>query len=496
MRARSGMVALTLGAALIVPVAGAAQAADSGWSHATAWGFNDAGQVGDGSTTTRLTPVPVTDPGLGFTTVAAGSYHSLGIAADGTLWAWGANNQGQLGDGGTTSAPRPRRVPGLTNVTKIAAGADYSLAVLSDGSLWAWGLNDEGQLGDGTIVNRSTPVRVPGLASVIDVATGSSHTLAVLADGTVRTWGGNLFGELGDGTTTGRLSPVLVPGLTSVTKVAGGYHHSLALRSDGSLWSWGDFSLGALGRTGNSLLAAPVPMPLSVVGMAAGGEHTLAVTSDGRAWSWGRNDFSVLGDGGPSRGTPALIPGLANVIQVSAGGRTCMALLSDHTIMGWGNNQLGNLGDGTDTPRPTPVPIRGVTGVTQVSVGLETRFHTAAHTVVVRPAPLPAFSIAISPEKVSLPVGGTVTLTVATTAINGSLQRIGLSPKLILPAGVTATFNPQSVVAGGTSTLTLRASVTARPSPVQSTVTVIGSSALPRGTASATFQLRVTPPLA
>lgn len=201
-----------------------------------AWGFNGQGQVGDGTTQNRSTPVKVS--GLtNIVSIAAGSRtgyysyaprlggHALALKADGTVWAWGSNNNGQLGDGTTTNRATPVQVAGLSDVIAIAAGGpsvppasgDYgghSLALKSDGTVWSWGFNGYGQLGDGTTTNRATPVQVVGLSDVVAIAAGSFHSLARKKDGTVWAWGLNDAGQLGDGTTTNRTTPVQVANIT------------------------------------------------------------------------------------------------------------------------------------------------------------------------------------------------------------------------------------------------------------------------------------------
>jgi hypothetical protein len=163
------------------------------------------------------------------TQIAGGQLNSLALRSDGTVMAWGADGAGQLGDGTTTDRTTPVTVPGLTGVTQIAAGGGFGLAVRSDGSVMAWGNNYYGQLGDGTTTIRTTPVTVPGLTNVARVSAGFNHSVALRSDGTVMGWGFNLYGQLGDGTTTDRTTPVTVPGLSSVTQISAGSNHTLAL---------------------------------------------------------------------------------------------------------------------------------------------------------------------------------------------------------------------------------------------------------------------------
>jgi len=195
--------------------------------------------------------------------IAGGGHHSLALRNDGTVWAWGRNNYGQLGDGTTTERHTPVQVANLTGVQAIAGGFSHSLALRSDGTVWAWGRNSKGQLGDGTTTNRTTPVQVLNLTGVQAIAGGFFHSLALKSDGTVWAWGYNHFGQLGDGTTANRTIPVQVADLTGVQAIAAGSDHSLALRNDGTVWAWGWNYLGQLGdgTTANRSIPVQVQLP-------------------------------------------------------------------------------------------------------------------------------------------------------------------------------------------------------------------------------------------
>jgi hypothetical protein len=192
--------------------------------------------------------------------IAAGYDHSLALRSDGsvpvTVWAWGDNYEGQLGNGTTTGSSVPIEVQGLTNAIAIAAGATHSLAVKSDGTVWAWGDNGDGQLGNGTTTNSTVPVEVQGLTNAIAIAGGTDFSLALKNDGTVWAWGSVSHSELSNGTTTGSSVPVQVQGLKTAIAIAAGHSYSLALRSDGTVWAWGDNYEGELGNgttTGSSV---------------------------------------------------------------------------------------------------------------------------------------------------------------------------------------------------------------------------------------------------
>ena len=200
--------------------------------------------------------------------IAGGFTHTIALKTDGTVWTWGSNEFGKLGDGTTTQRTTPVQVNGLTNVAAIAGGYSHTIALKTDGTVWTWGNNNNGQLGDGTQTQRIAPVQVSGMTNVAAIAAGYSHSLALKTDGTVWTWGNNNDGQLGDGTQTQSVSPVRVSGLTNVKAIATGYYltadimyqhsHSLALKNDGTVWTWGDNAYGQLGDGTTTQRSSPV----------------------------------------------------------------------------------------------------------------------------------------------------------------------------------------------------------------------------------------------
>jgi alpha-tubulin suppressor-like RCC1 family protein len=245
-----------------------------------AWGGNDNGELGDGSTTSRSTPVVVTGLARPATAVAAGGFHVLALLDDGTVASWGANYAGQLGDGSTVATSSPNPVPGLTDIVAVAATQGSSFAVDSAGRLYAWGDNSYGQLGDGSTTSTSSPQLVAGITGVEAVAGGTWFTTALLGDGTVWSWGSNYFGNLGDGTTTDRFIPAQVPGLVDVTAIAARNVHALALRADGSVAGWGNNGSGQIGLGTTAEVLSPadvVGLSGPVKGIATGGYFSVAV---------------------------------------------------------------------------------------------------------------------------------------------------------------------------------------------------------------------------
>ncbi|MCL2796980.1 MAG: Ig-like domain-containing protein, partial [Firmicutes bacterium] len=283
-----------------------------------AWGLNDFGQLGDGTTTNRNIPVQI-GVDYDWDSVTAGAEHSLAIKKDGSLWAWGYNYYGQLGDGTTTNRSAPVQI-GRDYVWDFvtAGGFDCTLAIKKDGSLWAWGNNYYGQLGDGTTTNRSAPVQIGRDYDWDSATAGAYHSLAIKKDGSLWTWGNNGRGQLGDGTTTNKNAPVQIGIDYDWDFVTAGYYHSLAIKKDGSLWAWGFNIEGQLGVGTTTQRDSPVQIGIDYDwdSVTTGGVHTLAIKKDGSLWAWGRNYDGQLGDGTTTnRSMPTVI--VAPVVGVS-----------------------------------------------------------------------------------------------------------------------------------------------------------------------------------
>jgi uncharacterized delta-60 repeat protein len=324
-----------------------------------AWGSNVDGQLGDGTTNLRDVSVQVGSDS-DWVAIAAGDKHSLGLKSDGTLWAWGRNYDSQLGDGTRTKRLSPVQVGSDTNWVFVTAGRDHSVGLKTDGTLWAWGRNFVGQLGDGTRYERGRPVQV-GSDSDWDSVTANNHTLGLKTDGTLWAWGKNWYGELGDGTTIDKNSPVQVGSGSDWTSVSAGRDHSIGVKTDGTLWAWGPNNYGQHGNGSasgdNQLVPTRVGSDSDWASVAAR-NHTLALKTDGTLWAWGINYDYQLGDGTTLlRGSPVQVGSDSNWESIAIGYYHSLGLKSDGTLWAWGGNSAGQLGDGTMTTRSVPGTI-------------------------------------------------------------------------------------------------------------------------------------------
>ncbi len=315
-----------------------------------AWGDNQYGQLGDGSTTSRDLPQAVAS---NVVVAAAGSEHSLFVTGDGTLWGIGFNGDGELGDGTMANQSVPEVV--ASNVVAVAAGNWHSLFLRRDSTLWAMGQNGNGQLGDGTTTGRTLPEVVAG--NVVAVAAGHDYSAYLKNDGTLWTMGQNNCGQLGNGTLTNRSRAGCVA--SNVVALAAGDFHCLYLTGDGTLWGVGQNSFGQLGDGILNNRSTAEPVGSNVVAAAAGDGHSLYVTADGTLWAFGMNNNGQLGDGATSNQTNAVVVA-SNVAGPTAGNQHSCFLKRDGTLWAMGWNNSGQLGDGTMTSRDVPVSVAGM----------------------------------------------------------------------------------------------------------------------------------------
>lgn len=330
------------------------------------WGSNSYshGSLGDSTIISTNVPIQLTTLS-GIIKVAAGTQHSLALKNDGTVWTWGDNIAYQLG-GDSTLGQRnyPAQVNTLTGVADMAGGTYHSIALKNDGTVWAWGINDYHQLGDSTIIPKSTPVQVHTLTGIIEIASKSEHSLALKNDGTVWAWGHNIYGALGDSTLNQRMTPVQSY-ISGVIAVAAGWEHSLALKSDGTVWAWGANDWGQLGIGFMSSNGWTVPRHIlsltGVVAIAAGEAFSIALKNDGTVWTWGRNTWGQLGIGATyDSAIPVKITTLSGIIAIFAEHSHAFALKNDGTLWAWGVGTSGQLGDGANFIRIAPVQTTGL----------------------------------------------------------------------------------------------------------------------------------------
>lgn len=322
-----------------------------------AFGQNGDGRLGDGFDSVVPTPRRVTTGGVA--SVSGRDTFRLALLAGGTVATWGDGYNGQLGFGYRPLLNvLPSELPSLSGVAQVVAGSSHALALLNDGSLYAWGRNGDGELGDGTTFDRTAPGKITGVPPMIMVSAGLRFSLAVLFDGSVVAWGKNLYGQLGNNSTTDSSRPVPASGPTGVTAIAAGYSHSLAVDGAGQVWAWG---WGGSGQRGDGT-TADARVPTLVPGLdraigAATAERTSAVLrDDGTVWTFGANG-GLLGIGSltPNQSTtPVMVPGLDRVIAIASGLYQFYALRDDGTTWAWGSNSSGELGDGTTISRTSP----------------------------------------------------------------------------------------------------------------------------------------------
>jgi alpha-tubulin suppressor-like RCC1 family protein len=354
--------------ALTVPKPGDRPTIAAGLSHSLAiksdgslwaWGSNGSGQLGDNTTEDRNMPTRI-GADTGWVWVAAGNNDSLALKSDGSLWAWGYNHFGQLGDSTTIDRSKPTRIGALTDWVVVAAGDMHSLAIRTNGSLWAWGSSVKGQLG-GATGNHSIPNRVGTDTNWVAAAAGENHSLALKSDGSLWAWGYNNSGQLGDGTTTDRDKPTRIGMENTWVAVAGGFNQSLAIKSDGSLWAWGLNQYGQLGDATTTNRTKPVRIGNDTdwVAVAEGMDHTLALKSDGSLWAWGHNDRGQLGDGTTTdRHQPTPIVGLGTKwVSVAGGQGYSLGLSSVGALGAWGGNSGGELGIGNEVDKHIPTGV-------------------------------------------------------------------------------------------------------------------------------------------
>jgi uncharacterized repeat protein (TIGR02543 family) len=394
-----------------------------------AWGLNDYSQLGSGTFGRSISPVQVNDNGQlnSVISLSVGRNHSLALRSDSTVWGWGNNHGGRVGD--VSEFLKLTAVQtSITDAVYISAGSQHNIAMKKDGTVWAWGQGGTAQTGEGTDtiinLNRDIPVQVV-IDDVRSVKAGANHNLALKNDNTVWAWGFNLYGQIGNGTVITADSPTQVltalnSPLSGVAAIAAGESHSIALKIDGTVWAWGDNQKKQVGANGDpyyQTVAVQVPSLQNIIAISAGDNHSLALDHDGIVWAWGYNSLQQLGDGTRSASAiPVKVKNnedstgyLTKVIAIEAGESTSfaltnnesgnqlmmwgndqsiaasntlthlsaisageghqLALKSDNTVMSWGSNEFGELGVGTQLDSQSPSEVSGLQDIIAVSAG-------------------------------------------------------------------------------------------------------------------------------
>ena len=369
----------------LVSVASPAQAASGPWSAVSAgefhtcaintskslycWGWNVSGQLGDGTNVSRFSPKQIGSSGVWASVSAAGT-HTCAVTTGKSLYCWGWNARGQIGDGTTgTDRYSPRKI-GSTGVwASVAGGGLHTCAITTGKSLYCWGFNQYGQIGDGTTgTNRPSPRKIGASGAWASVTAGYLHTCAVTTGKSLYCWGDNSEGQVGDGTTSTRSSPRRIGSTGAWALAEAGYIHTCAVSSGKSLYCWGDNDSGQIGD-GTTGTDRPSPTKIGTSGawarVSAGGtsgaNHTCATSTGNSLYCWGNNEHGQIGDGplGTSpRPSPKKVGSSGGWADSTAGGHHECAITTGKSLYCWGYNLQGQTGDGTESPpRRSPIKV-------------------------------------------------------------------------------------------------------------------------------------------
>jgi alpha-tubulin suppressor-like RCC1 family protein len=331
------------------------------------WGRNDSGQLGRNDTDYRSSPVQTIAYGIDWKQVKDGFAFSMAIKDNGTLWAWGDNYSGQLGNETTDNKSSPIQIGSDTNWSSISCGDYHTAAIKTDGTLWIWGSNYNYQLGtnNGYSVWESSPVQTSIAGNDwVSVSCGYGHTVALKSNGTMWTWGNGYYGQLGDDQTGIRSHPVMNNyGEDTWSKIYAGYNCTFGIKNDGTLWSFGLNNNGTLGDGTDQNRSSLVQVLGSGVWKQVDVKQTaIAIKQDGTLWTWGLGSSGRLGNNDVINYSSPIqtVMGGNGWVQCSAGGAFSAAIRNDGTLWTWGENLYGQLGNGTEDNTSSPVQVTGI----------------------------------------------------------------------------------------------------------------------------------------
>lgn len=322
-----------------------------------AWGRNNFGQLGNGNNTDQLTPIQIGNEN-NWNIISAGSYHVLAIKNDGTLWAWGQNIYGQLGNNSTLNSNIPIQIGTDNNWFQISSGGGHTLALKNNGTLWSWGLNSDGQLGHTSGIGAQIPVQIGNSTDWYSISASRLTSFALKQDNTLWAWGNNDFGVLGDGTSISKSIPVQI-GTNEWNKVSAGGFHTIAIKTNGTLWAWGLNDYGQAGSVSGTNFTSPhqVGSDSNWERVYAGEKHSYALKSDNSIRSWGYNFYGQLATGDVFLSYYPILSLATNCNKVSSGANHASLIKNDGSLWSWGNNSNGQLGDNTLVKKTSPINI-------------------------------------------------------------------------------------------------------------------------------------------
>ncbi len=328
-------------------------------------GSNSSYSLGDDTDQNRssLTVVGLSTSKETWVDIDPGNNFVVALRSDGTLWTWGDNFYGQLGQGDTEIRPTPTQIGTDTNWVKTATGRDHTVALKSDGTLWSWGRNDRGQLGLGDWTNKSTLTKIGTATNWTKISSGYAHTMAIKSNGQLWAWGQNDYGQLAIYNTTDMSAPIQVGALTTWSEVYTGRLHTIAKRNDGTVWGCGHNGFGQFGTNQVPLTSStPVQIGSGYTEIAVGYDHTLIIKSDGTLWGCGHNGFGQCGNGTVASTLTFTKVGTANNwSKIVCTAYSSFALKTNGTLWSFGLNNTGQLALGYaaagDTGESVPTQV-------------------------------------------------------------------------------------------------------------------------------------------